>query len=159
MAMNYDHVMSLKSEGNRFSYTDRETMLYALGIGMGRDPLDETELAYVFERAPLKTVASMASVLGKPQIMQDSGYNRAMVVHGEMSVTLDRPLPPEGELIADARVVEAYDKGEGRGALVYVETKVRTAADDRPLFTTLSASFCRGDGGFGGLTAPTPAPH
>lgn len=159
MAMNYDHVMSLTSEGNRFSYTDRETMLYALGIGMGRDPLDETELAYVFEREPLKTVASMASVLSRVPIMAESGYNRAMVVHGEMSITLDRPLPPEGALIADARVVEAYDKGEGRGALVYVETKVRTADDNQPLFTTLSASFCRGDGGFGGSTDPTPAPH
>ena len=50
--------MSLKREGERFSYTDRETMLYAIGIGMGRDPLDENELPFVFEKGELKTVPS-----------------------------------------------------------------------------------------------------
>ena len=31
MPLNYDHLMGLKRDGDRFSYTDRETMLYALG--------------------------------------------------------------------------------------------------------------------------------
>ena len=43
MAMNYDHLMSLAEEGVRHDYSDRETMLYALGVGMGREPLDEEE--------------------------------------------------------------------------------------------------------------------
>ena len=50
MAMNYEHVMSLREEGQEFSYGDRETMLYALGVGFGRDALDEKELDYVFEQ-------------------------------------------------------------------------------------------------------------
>ena len=41
MAIDYDHIMSLKMTDQEFSYGDRETMLYALGVGMGRDPLDE----------------------------------------------------------------------------------------------------------------------
>ena len=44
MALNYEKLMKLKLEGERFSYGDRETMLYAIGIGMGRDPLDPNEL-------------------------------------------------------------------------------------------------------------------
>ena len=35
MALNYDHLMGLKREGDRFRYTDRETMLYAIGIECG----------------------------------------------------------------------------------------------------------------------------
>ena len=63
MAMNYDHLMSLAEEGVRHDYSDRETMLYALGVGMGREPLDEEELDFVYERGALKTVPTMATVL------------------------------------------------------------------------------------------------
>lgn len=159
MAIDYDHIMSLTSEGNEFAYGDRETMLYALGVGMGRDPLDETELAYTFEKQTLKTVPSMAAVLCRIPLLRDCGYDYTKVLHGEMKLALHRPLPPEGELVADARVVEAYDKGEGKGALIYSETTARLKSDGQPLFTATSATFARGDGGFGGCTDPSPEPH
>ena len=38
MALNYDEIMKLKSSGDEFRYNERDTMLYALGIGFGRDP-------------------------------------------------------------------------------------------------------------------------
>ena len=63
MSLDYERLMGLKRDGDRFSYTDRETMLYALGIGMGADPLDRNELPFVFEQPALKTVPSMATVL------------------------------------------------------------------------------------------------
>jgi acyl dehydratase len=161
VALNYRHLMSLKREGDRFRYGDRETMLYALAIGMGRDPLDENELAYVLERpgAALKTVPSMATVLARVPLLKDCGYDYAKVVHGEQRLTLHRPLPPEGELVADARVTEAYDKGAGKGAVIYTETAVRSAADGAPMFTLNSVTFARGDGGFGGPAGSGPAPH
>src|SRR5512147_1538644 len=141
MAMNYEHLMGLKREGERFRYTDRETMLYAIGIGMGEDPLDRDELPYVFEQPSLKTVPSLATVLARMPILKDSGFDYTKVVHGEQRLTLHRPLPPEGELLADARVTEAYDKGPGKGAVIYTETRVRSAADGRAMFTLLSATF------------------
>ena len=36
MAIDYEKVMSLKTEDIPYSYTDRESMLYALGVGFGR---------------------------------------------------------------------------------------------------------------------------
>ena len=159
MAMNYEHLMGLKREGERFRYTDRETMLYAIGIGMGEDPLDRNELPYVFEQPALKTVPSLATVLARMPILKDSGFDYTKVVHGEQRLALHRPLPPEGELLADARVTEAYDKGPGKGAVIYTETKVRSAADGQPMFTLLSATFARGDGGFGGPAGSGPRPH
>jgi acyl dehydratase len=153
--------MGLKRAGDRFSYGDRETMLYALGIGMGRDPLDENELAYVFERpgAALKTVPSFATVLARVPLLKDCGFDYTKVVHGEQRLKLHRTLPPAGELIADARVTEAYDKGAGKGAVIYTETTVRSAADGQPVYTLLSVTFARGDGGFGGPAGSGPAPH
>ena len=159
MAIDYDHIMSLKMTDQEFSYGDRETMLYALGVGMGRDPLDENELAYTFERNTLKTVPSMAAVLTRMPLLKNCGYDYSKVLHGEMGLTLHRPLAPEGKLLADARVVEAYDKGEGRGALILTETIARDKFDGTPLFTARSATFARADGGFGGCTDPSPQPH
>ena len=159
MAMNYEKLMQLKSEGQRFSYTDRETMLYAVGIGLGRDPLDENELPYVFELPALKTVPTMATVLTRMTVLKDSGFEYSKVVHGEQRLALHRPLPAQGELIASARVTEAYDTGSGKGAVIYTETKVDSAADGQPMFTLVSTTFARGDGGFGGPAGTGPAPH
>lgn len=159
MALNYDHLMSLKREGDRFRYSDRETMLYAIGIGMGRDPYDENELQYVFEKGELKTVPSLATVLARVPLLKDCGYDYTKVVHGEQRLSLHRALPPQGELIADSRVVAAFDKGPGRGAVIYTETKVRSAADAQPMFTLGSTTFARGDGGFGGPSGAGPEPH
>ena len=36
MAIDYDKAMASKLEGVEFTYGDRETMLYALSVGMGR---------------------------------------------------------------------------------------------------------------------------
>ena len=159
MALNYEKLMALKREGDRFRYTDRETMLYAIGIGMGRDPLNAQELPYVFEDEGLKTVPSMASVLARVPLLKDSGYDYSKVLHGEQKLTLHRTLPAEGELIARSRVTAAFDKGPGKGAVILTETEVRLASDDRPLFTSHSTTFARGDGGFGGPAGSGPAPH
>jgi len=159
MALDYDHLMSLKREADRLTYTDRETMLYAISVGMSRDPYDENELAYTFEKSTLKTVPTMAAVLLRPPLLVDCGYDYTKVVHGEQTLTLHKPLPPQGDLIADSRVTEAYDKGEGKGAVIYTEINVRDAKDGTPLYTLGSTTFARGDGGFGGPQGSGPAPH
>ena len=111
MPIDYDHVMGLKSEDEPFSYSDQGTLLYALGVGLGRDPLNPTELEYVFERDVLRTVPSMAAVLGRVAILKDCGYDYSRVLHGEQKLVLHRPLPAAADLLVDTRVVEAYDKG------------------------------------------------
>ena len=51
MPINYEQLMALKNLGQKFAYGDREVMLYAYGIGIGADPMDEKELAFVNEAA------------------------------------------------------------------------------------------------------------
>ena len=159
MALNYERLMGLKREGDRFAYGDRETMLYALGIGLGRDPLDERELAFVFEQPGLKAVPTMATVLTRVPLLRDCGFDYSKVLHGEQRLALHRPLPAAGELVADSRVTAAYDKGAGKGAVILTQTAVRAAADGTPLFTLGSTTFARGDGGFGGPAGSGPEPH
>ena len=60
MPIQYPEILSLKSDPQPFKWGDRETMLYALGIGLGGDPMNETELPFVYESG-LKAVPTMAT--------------------------------------------------------------------------------------------------
>lgn len=160
MAIDYDHIMSLKSEPVDITYTDRETMLYALGVGFGRDPMNEAELPFVYEK-DLRAVPSMATVLtfGSGGMLMTSGINFMLLLHGEQRLTFNKPLPATGTITVEGRVVGAYDKGEGKGALVLTETDMIEKETGEKIGTLGMTAFCRGDGGFGGPSEGAPEPH
>lgn len=156
MSISYDDLVARKVDGSKYSYGDRETMLYALGLGMGRDPLDENELHYTFEKE-LRTIPTMAALFGQSsKLLAGAGINHTLVVHGEQRVTLHRPLPFEADLLIDSRVVDVLDKGEGKGAVLYMEGTARLQDTGEPVSTATSTIFARGDGGFGGPSGPAP---
>ncbi len=149
--LDYQKTRHFPFEDVRHSYTTRDTILYALGIGMGGDPLDRGELRFVYEK-DLQTVPVMASVLASPGFwMRDHkelGIDAVKLVHGEQSVVLHAPLPPAGTVIGRTRVTRVVDKGEGKGAIIQTEKQLIDAATDRLLATVEQTVFCRGDGGF-----------
>ncbi|MDQ8728212.1 MaoC/PaaZ C-terminal domain-containing protein [Bradyrhizobium sp. LHD-71] len=159
MPVTYEKLMSLKLDGATFEYSERDSMLYALSIGMGRDPLNQDELAYVFEKGGIKTVPTQACVVARPNLLLDVGLDRTKVLHGEQRLTLHRPLPPSARLVASARIAEAYDKGPGKGAIIYVESVIKEVGKDTPLITLVNTTFARGDGGFGGPNGAGRTPH
>ena len=159
MAIDLEALRALEVTDMRFAYGERETMLYALSVGMGRDPLDARELPFVFEGAGLRAVPTMAVVLASTGIIRKLGVDFARVLHGEQRLTLHRQLPVAGELLAKSRVAAVYDKGAGKGAVLLLETAVRSAADGEPLFTFVMTVMARGDGGFGGPQGSGPGPH
>jgi acyl dehydratase len=146
------------------SYSDRDSLLYAVAIGMGRDPLDAQELPYVCETVGSKVVPTAATVLARGNRPAGAGMsllgkmNFALMLHGEQRLVVHQPLPPEAETLVSSRTTGVFDKGEGKGALVTNETAV-TLADGAPLFTLGSTLFFRGDGGFGGKSEGAPVPH
>tara|TARA_B100000929_G_C15484785_1_gene412439 strand:+ start:744 stop:1601 length:858 start_codon:yes stop_codon:yes gene_type:complete len=159
MAIDHDKIMSLQTKDQEFSYGDRETMLYALGIGFGRDPLDENELNFVYEKN-LKTIPTMATVISwGAGNMRESGINYLMVLHGEQRLKLYEPLPTFADILVDSRVVGVIDKGKEKGALILTETDIKHKEDNRLLCTLGSTTFARGDGGFGGPKNGAPEPH
>ena len=157
MAIRYPEVLSIAEPGRTFSWTDRDTMLYALAIGMGGDPGNGEELPFVYEKN-LKAVPTLATVVawGANIGPEKIGLNRALTVHGEESITWHRPMPAAGSVIASSRVVAAYDKGQ-KGAVVEREMQLRDV-DGMLLVSLLRTAFARGDGGFGG-PSETPPPH
>lgn len=158
MAIDYDALMAFTVPDVRQAYTQRDTILYALGIGFGADPLDEAQLRFVYEKA-LRTVPTQAMVLALPAgWIARSGIDYSKVVHGEQAATFHAPIPAEGEVTAKFRVTEVIDKGEGKGALVYAERTVFDA-DGTLLATIHQTIFARGDGGFGGPPRAQPPVH
>jgi len=160
MPIDYDSIMSLKAEGDEFTYTDRESILYALGIGFARDPMDREELKYVYESPDMKTVPTMATVIAWGQrTLNKADLNWLMIVHGEQRLKLHKPLPTAATIIADSRVTGCYDKGAEKGAIILTETEIRDKASGDKLCTLGSTIFARGDGGFGGPAGGGPEPH
>ena len=161
MAIVYDKLLALKIPPVEHAYTDKDAILYALGLGLGQDPMNEDELAFVYEKN-LKALPTFALVLGySPYWLRspESGVNWTKVVHGEQGFTLHRPVSPNGSVIGQTRIVEVIDKGEGKGALVFSERKVTDKTTGAPVATLTQTTFCRGDGGFGGPPREAPAPH
>ena len=161
MPLKPDKLLALDIPAVEQVYGPKDCMLYALGLGLGQDPLNEDELAFVYEKN-LKVLPTFALVQGySPYWLrnQDMGVTWTKVVHGEQGLILHRPVSPQGVVIGQTRIVDVIDKGEGKGALVFSERKVTDKATGEPLATMTQTTFCRADGGFGGPPREAPAPH
>jgi len=143
------------------TYTRRDVMLYALGLGFGFNPSDPGELRYVFEQG-LEVFPTMPVVLGHPgPWMSDpaTGIDVVKVLHAEQHLEIHRPLPLEGTTVARNRVLDVIDKGAGKGALIVMERLLHDQATGELLCTQKSIAMARGNGGAGGTGNPSPAPH
>ena len=160
MAINYDKLINWDIPEARQRLTRRDTILYALGVGLGADPCDEQQLRYVYEEK-LQALPTMAIILGYPgpwHAQGDTGITRSHVVHGEQGFRILKPLPVEGEVTGKTRVTGVVDKGKDKGALVMTESMVKDTSGGAICALT-STTFCRADGGFGGPDGPVNTPH
>ena len=159
-----EQALAIEPEELPGSYTDRDSLLYAVAIGMGKDPLDNRELEYVCETLGNRVVPTAATVLtrtDRPATRRQSlmgRMNYMLMLHGEQRLQIHQPLPPAADIVVSNAITGVYDKGEGRGALLTNETSVRLA-DGAPLYTLGATLFYRGDGGFGGSDEGAPVPH
>jgi acyl dehydratase len=159
MPINHDAV-GARSEPTESRWTSKDCLLYALGVGAGQiDPVG-FELEFTTENSqdvPQRVLPTFAVVAG----MSSGGgtlnaigpFDHAMLVHGEQTVELHRPLPVEGHISTVSEVVGIYDKGSG--AVVATEATATDVTSGTPLFTTRASLFIRGEGGWGGDRGPS----
>jgi hypothetical protein len=103
------------------SYDKRDTILYALGLGYGADPLDAAELPFVYERN-LKCLPSLVNVLCHPGFWAQNpkfGIDWVKILHAEQEFRMYAPMPPTGTIRGIYRISGVEDKGPGRGALLH----------------------------------------
>lgn len=155
MALDPDALMAHDFGQLRQSYSQRDAILYALGVGLGHDPLDPVDLRFLDERN-LSVLPSFAVTLASPGMwIRDPRYgvDFARLVHAAQSAEFFGPLPPNGEVIGTAQVASLRDRGPGRGAELVVERHISDAASGALLCHLSQTLLLRGDGGFGGEPA------
>src|SRR5438445_1650610 len=148
MPIVYDKLLALKIPEVAQPYTEKDAILYALGVGLGRDPMDADELPFVYEKS-LKVLPTFAAVLGWPGFWVrdlDTGIDWVKVVAGEQGLVLHRPLAPRGAVIGRTCVVEIIDKGAGKGAHLYSKRELIDLASGERIATVTQTTVCRGDG-------------
>lgn len=149
MRLSHEQLLNYELPEIRQRYTARDAMLYALSVGLGRDPLDACDLAYVGRRHDPLVLPYMAVVLGYPGFWlnaPDIGADTVRLLHGEQGMELFHPIPAAGELIGKTRVIEAVDKGE-KGLLLYSEKTLTDAGTGVLIARTSATHVLRGDGG------------
>lgn len=157
MAVSYEQLLALREQDIPFAYDERDSMLYALSVGMGRDPTDERELPFVFEGRALKVMPTQAILVCVPGMIWDIGLDVEKFLHGEQSFRFHRPMPAAAQVRNDARIAEVYDKGDARGCVIEIEGTARLA-DGEPLVSWTARIMARGDGGIGS-NRKVPPPH
>ena len=150
----YDELLAFRFPAVEQSYSRRDTILYALGVGAD-------ELDYVYEDG-LAALPSMAVTLAYPGFWYRDlapGLDFLRTVHASERFVIHRPLPVAATVVATPRIVALHDKGEGRGALVVSEREIHEKQSGARLATVTQTAFCRGDGGLGGPQLASQAPH
>ena len=157
--MDVEAIRAMRIDPIEQEYGKRETILYALGLGYGADPLDTAELPFVYER-DLKSVPSYVNLLCHPGFWaQDPafGIDWVKILHAEQDFVVHAPLPATGRIRGEYRVAALEDKGPGRGALLHQEKALHDAETGTHLATVRSTLFLRGNGGEGGFGTPPAA--
>ncbi len=162
MSLDYQTIMNYQFPDIRRTYTKDDTILYALGLGLGSDPMDEDQLLFVYEKN-LQALPTMPVILGFDtvplnEVPELSSINFTMLVHGEEYLTAHNPLPAEGSTLCRTKILNILDKGADKGAIIYRQKEIVNEADDTLLATLIDNIFLRGNGGFGGEPGPVPVP-
>ncbi|HSR14011.1 MAG TPA: MaoC/PaaZ C-terminal domain-containing protein, partial [Thermodesulfobacteriota bacterium] len=139
-----------------FSYTERDLIIYALGIGFTKSSLE-----YVYEGAKdFKAFPTYGVILpggAAVEAFLSTKANFAMVVHGEQALEIQNPFPRSGKVRTTTCLEGVYDKGSGALIVMRFETQDQNGT---LLCKNWSSAFVRGAGGFGGAAQPgkkTPA--
>jgi len=159
MPIDPDAVSAAPVEPAEYSWTSKDTLLYAIGVGAGSiDPVG-SELEFTTENSAdveQRVLPTYAVIPGLSARTPGFGtFNPAMLIHGEQQIELHREIPPAGTAMTSGKVTAVYDKGSA--AVVWIESKALDQASGEPIFTTRHSLFIRGEGGFGGDRGPSGA--
>lgn len=158
--MNFDYqtVLNWHFDDVEQSYSEKDSILYALGLGLGNDPDSLEQLKYLYEKQ-LQSFPTMALILGHPGAWMSNpktGIDMLKVLHGDQHLEIHRELPSHGTVVGQNKIIDILDKGSGKGALIFTQRQLFDKATGDLLNTQKALIFARGNGGF---ERPPQTPH
>jgi len=130
-----------------YSYTERDVILYNLGIGA-----TERDLQWTYEGhdqfAALPTFGVIPQFQATIPLEFLPNFNPAKLLHGEQYLAIKAPIPTQADLVSEVRLLEVLDKGKAAAVTSIVQTKDKSSG--QVIFENQSTLFIRGSGGFGG---------
>ncbi len=152
MPINPDAV-GAKGESTLRSWTSKDALLYAVGVGAGTEELQyTTENTKDLAQQVLPTFAVIIGGGGVPMSAVGT-FNPALMVHGEQGIELLGEIPADGEIESVGEITGIYDKGSA--AVLAFSSESKNVATGEVLLRTSMTLFCRGEGGFGGDRGPS----
>ena len=144
------------------SWTSKDSLLYAIGVGAGQSPTDPRDLPFVTENSngvKQRALPTQAVTLVDftPAFVNIGSFNPAMLVHGEQKVVIHREVPAEGSVSSTCEVSAIWDKG--KGAVVEATSRAVDVDTGEPVFDLVMSAFIRGEGGWGGDRGPSGTPN
>jgi 3-hydroxyacyl-CoA dehydrogenase/3a,7a,12a-trihydroxy-5b-cholest-24-enoyl-CoA hydratase len=131
-----------------FSYTTRDAILYALGIGAKAKNLqwsyESDEEFHVFPTFVIAPGLLSNSLGSWPGVK----FDLTRILHGEQYIEIFEPLPLDGELFSSVRVADIVDKGSG--ALILTDINITDKQSGKKLAYLQMGTFQVGGGKFGG---------
>ncbi|XP_047322063.1 enoyl-CoA hydratase 2, peroxisomal [Impatiens glandulifera] len=154
-------IISHKFPETTVTYTERDSALYALGVGAcAKDALDENELKYVYHQngqkyiQVLPTFAALFSLDLTSELTRIRGFqfDPRLLLHGQQYIEIYKPLPSAGTILSKACVSGLHDKG--KATIVEIEIVSYDKMTNEPLCMNRMSVYLRGTGGFSKSSTP-----
>jgi len=154
-----EKVIDFKLPDDSTYFSSKDAIIYALGIGYSKDPMNEEDLKYTYELNQDFTVfptvgttfllvekvfAPLTECPGMPK------FNPMMLLHGEHKIEFFKPVLPNVKLVTTGKIADVADKGKGAFVTFEFTTfEVDDSGKRTPLLVQQMGLFIRGLGGFG----------
>ncbi|KAJ4702216.1 enoyl-CoA hydratase 2, peroxisomal [Melia azedarach] len=159
---NPELLVSYKFPEKTFTYSERDAVIYALGVGAcGRDAADDDELRYVYHENGLQfiqvlpTFSALFSFEVRPTGELDLPglqYDPSLMLHGQQYIELYKPFPSSASIRNESCIAGLHDKG--KAAIIEIETKSYNSESGELLCMNRMTTYFRGAGGFSNSYQP-----
>nr|AFK34726.1 unknown [Lotus japonicus] len=151
--------LSHKFPDTTYSYTERDSALYALGIGAcASNAVDADELKFVYHedgQESIKVLPTFAAIIALGSAAFDLPglqFDPRLLLHGQQYIELYKPFPSSCHIHNKVSLAGLHDKG--KAAILEVETKSYEKESGDLLCMNRSTVYLRGAGGFSNSSKP-----
>lgn len=156
MILDYDKLMAWQFPVVTREYGPLDAIRFARGFGAGSGgEMAGADQPFLHAHAP-RALPMIAVPLCDGDFWQQhpsTGIVWQKIIHAEEALTNHRPLPVSGRVVISQRIVEIYDRGADKGAVMLQKQFVHDA-EGGALATIDVTTILRGNGGFGGKPWP-----